>query len=263
MSEFENGNNPEAIEPTPEPKPAAEQYIEASLTKNREILQKTRIIASATAIVLSSYLWYLTANFHANLVPEGAATVATGLAAERLDELEPTFASFIHEQVPQAIRRAPDEVIARMPEFRERLEERVESDLRAHSEEGAKRLSANLDQFFTEHKDEIGEFLKEGQKPESGEKLANALETSFMAFLNEQEINGSTISEKLDNTLSTLEQVETRTAHLARNRHLTASEKKARHAVAMLMQRIDAGKDDGSIAEAGETVKGIATSFHP
>ncbi len=252
-------------EPIIEPTSAsvAESYIDTALAAGRENLKKTRIIAASVTVCLVGYLSFVTATFHANLEPEGAATVATGLASERFDELEPTLATFIHEQVPQAIRRAPDEIIARMPEMRENLEKRVEEDLRAHSADSSKRLSAALDKFIEEHKDEITTFAKNAQDPDNAEKLGDALEKDFTEFLHNEDVGGSTIAEKLDNTLEALEQVDTRTARLAMNKKLSPSEHKARHAVALLMHRINSAQDDGSVEAIHGTVNGIATAFHP
>lgn len=241
----------------------ADSYIENALKTGQETLQKTRVIAAAASVFVVGYLGYVTATFHSNLEPEGAATVATGLASQRLDDLEPTLSSYIREQVPQVIRHAPDEVIARMPEMREKLEQKVEDDLRAHSAEGSKKLAGLINHFVAEHKDEISSFAKDAQDPANAEKVGDALEKEFVAFLNEQEIAGSTIAEKLDNTLEALEQVDSRTARLAVNKGLTSGEKKARHAVALLMRRINTTPDDGTVAEAHSTVKGIAAAFHP
>ncbi len=241
----------------------AEGYIESALKSGQETLKKTRVMAAAASVFFVGYLGYVTATFHANLEPEGAATVATGLAAQRLDDMEPTLTSFIHEQIPQAIRHAPDEIIARMPEMRENLENKVEGDLRAHSVESSKKLSELMNRFITEHKDEISAFAKDAQDPANADKVGDALEKEFIEFLHNEQIAGSTIAEKLDNTLEALEQVDARTARLALNKKLTSGEQKARHAVALLMHRINSAPDDGTVAEAHNTVKGIAAAFHP
>jgi hypothetical protein len=241
----------------------AAQYVEAALIKGQETLKTTRIVAAGVTVALVGYLGFVTATFHSNLEPEGAATVATGLAAQRFDDLEPTLTSFVHEQVPQAIRQVPDEVIARMPDMREKLEQRVEDDLRAHSEESSKRLSAMIARFVQEHKDSVNAFVKDAQNPATAEQIGDALEKEFVAYLHEEQIGGSTIAEKLDNALEALEQVDVRTARLASNKHLTSGERKARHAVALLMHRIGGTEDDGTVSSTREAVHGLATAFHP
>jgi len=241
----------------------AEGYIESALKASQDTLQKTRVIAAAASVFFVGYLGYVTATFHSNLEPEGAATVAAGLAAQRIDDLEPTLTAFIHEQIPQAIRQAPDTIIARLPEMRQQLEDKVEGDLRAHSEESSKKLADLMNRFVAEHKDEIGSFAKDAQDPANADKIGDALEKEFVAYLHTEQIAGSTIAEKLDNTLEALEQVDARTARLALNKKLTPGEQKARHAVALLMHRINSTPDDGTVAVAHSTVKGIAAAFHP
>ncbi len=185
---------------------------------------------------------YLTAGFRASLEPNGAAEIATGLASQRVDDLEPKFTEYIHEQVPMMIRKAPDEVISRLPEYRKELEARVDKTVRGQAEQGATQLNKQLDDFLTTHKDEVGQLLINGQDPAKAEALGDELDKSLTDFMTTQKIGDTTIQEKLDSTLVTLKQVSARTAKLAGNKGLTSSEKQARHAVAMLMRRIEAAQ---------------------
>ena len=220
----------------------AERYVEKELVESRASLRRTQIIGVVLSLFVIGYMGYLTSGFRANLEPKGAATVATGIASQRLDDLEPQFASYIHEQVPEMIRKAPDELISRLPEYRKTVEERVDTALRQQAEQGATQLNKQLDDFLTAHKDEVGELLKNGQDPAYLEKFGGELEQSFQSFLNDQKIGDETIQQKLTSTLTALKQVSSRTAKLAANKGLTPSEKNARKAVAMLMRRIDAAK---------------------
>ena len=220
----------------------AERYIDKELVESRASLKRTQIIAGILTVGIVGYLFFVTNKFHANLEPTGAAEVATGLAAQRVDDMTPQFASYIREEVPKMIRSAPDEVIKRLPEYRENLEKRVESDLRVRSEEATKRLNTELNDFLSAHKEQVATLIKNGNDPAAVESMGQGLEDEFRKFLKEQEVGGTSIQAKLDGTLNTLGLVEKRTARLAANQGLSPSEQKARHAVAMLMHRIDAAK---------------------
>ncbi|RYG26943.1 hypothetical protein EON82_01390 [bacterium] len=246
----------------------AERYIDKELHESRASLSRTRIIAGLLTVGIVGYMVYLTSGFHQSLEPRGAAEITTGLAAQRLDDLEPQVASYIHEQVPQLIRKAPDEVIARLPEYRESLEDRVEADLREQAREGAKELSSHLDTFLSAHKEQVAALIQNGQDPQATEEMGAGLEEQFRTFLREQKIAGTSIDEKLSTTLSTLKQVQARTAKLAANKGLTPEEKNARHAIALLMHRIEAAKASSpplptiDHAAAGKAISDVAEKVH-
>lgn len=230
------------VTPTPEVvsgEGIAERYVERELEASRAALVRTQIIGGALALFVLGYMGYLTTGFRNSLEPAGAAEIATGLASQRLDDVEPRFAEYIHEQVPMMIRKAPDEIIARMPEYRKSLEDRVEADLRAQAKAGADQLSQDLDTFLTAHKDEVAALIKDGQDPQATEAMGDQLEAQFRDFLHEVKIGGTSIDEKLAATLSTLRQVRARTERLAANKNLTPAEKSARKAIAALMHRIE------------------------
>lgn len=249
----------------------AERFVDHELVETKTSLARTRIICVVLVLFVVCYVGYLTAGFHANLEPNGAAEVATGLASQRLDDLEPKFTEYIHEQVPEMIRKAPDEVISRLPEYRKQLETRVDQTVRQQAEQGATQLNKQLDDFLTAHKDEVGQLLKNGQDPAKVEQLGEELDKSLTEFLTTTKVGDTTIQEKLDNTLVTLKQVSARTAKLAGNTGLTPSEKQARHAIAMLMRRINAAQAaepnaikpidvEGIKNQANQAVEGIKSS---
>ncbi len=260
MSDLTNNSVPTG-EPAEEI--TAQGFIEKELIESRASLVRTRIVGGVLAVFTLVYMGYLTSGFRSSLEPVGAAEIATGLATQRLDDLEPRFAEYIHEQVPMMIRKAPDEIISRMPEYRKGLEDRVESDLRAQASSGSDELSKNLESFLTAHKDSVGALIKDGQDSAATELMGVQLEAQFRTFLHDVKVGGTSIDEKLSETLSTLRQVQARTARLAGNKGLTPSEKSARHAVAMLMHRIGQAKDDGVVASAQNAVVNVGTAIQP
>ena len=220
----------------------AERYVDHELVTSRASLRRTQIIGGLLCLFTIGYMTYLTNGFRASLEPNGAAEIATGLATQRLDDMEPQFADYIHTEVPKMIQRAPDEVIKRLPEYRQELEKRVDTTIRTQAQQGATQLDKQLDDFLAQHKEQVGNLLKNGQDPANLESVGNDLETSFKGYLNDTKVGDETIQQKIDATLAALKQVSARTAKLAANQNLTPEEKKARHAVAMLMNQIGAAK---------------------
>ncbi|RYG41097.1 hypothetical protein EON79_21410 [bacterium] len=232
----------EPIVPTPVPTPAAEHvaedYIARELKEAKAGLQRIRIGTGIVVVGLALYLGYVTSTFRANLEPRAAAEITHGMLAQRLTEAEPQFATYLREEVPKFIRQAPDYAIDRLPEYRASMEDRVETDLRSYAKSTSDKLTKEMGEFLTLHKPQIEELLKEGQDPKVTDELGAALEAQFRTYLAEQPA-GDTLQARLDNTLGAMDRVEVRTSKLLANKGLTPAEQKARHAIAMLMRRID------------------------
>ena len=242
----------------------AETYIDSELVKARTNLQRTRIASVACVVVIGLYMGYVTNGFRENLEPKAAALITSSIVSQRMDDAEPQFAEFIRTKVPETIRGAPDYALARMPEYRMAIEDRVEADLRAHAEVSSKKLTEELAVFLEAHKTEVEGMLLEPDKPAAAEAMGAGLEERFRTFLAEQPIAGDTIKSRLDNTLKALTDVEKRIARLAANKNLTPTEKKTRGAIANLMKRIDAARlaspeqvlDPAKITAAVNTIGG-------
>ncbi|RYG34329.1 hypothetical protein EON81_15860 [bacterium] len=229
--------------PTPAPTPSgedvAELYIARELKDSKVGLQRTRIGTVVVVLGLGLYLGYITSTFRSNLEPKAAAEITHGMLSQRLNDAEPQFATYLRDEVPKFIRQAPDYAIGRLPQYRESIEDRVETDLRSYAKSTSDQLTKEMGEFLTLHKTQVEDMLKEGQDPKVTEEVGVALEAQFRAYLAEQPVAGDTLKARLDNTLGAMDRVEVRTTRLLANKGLTPSEQKARHAIAMLMRRID------------------------
>ena len=222
----------------------AEAYVEREIRLCRTRLMWMRIGVTLGVVVLGLYLGFITNGFRENLKPQSAAVITTSLMNQRMDEAEPQFAAFIREKVPEAIRRAPDYALERLPEFRASLEQRVEDDLRSHAKTTSDQLTKDLGDFLASHKNEVEAMLSEPNKPGVADTMGAALEDEFRTYLAEQPIAGETIKSRLDKTLKAMDDVEVHTTRLALNQGLTAEEQKTRRAIAILMRRIDLAQAD-------------------
>ncbi|AIE84575.1 hypothetical protein [Fimbriimonas ginsengisoli] len=220
----------------------AENFLIKEVARVRTNLIRTRFMVAGSVLFLGGYMWYLTSGFRENLEPKTAAFITTSLVNQRLDEAEPQFATFIREKVPQTIRGAPDYALARLPEYRASIENRVEHDLRGQAEASSAQLTKELGEFLTLHKTEVEAMLQEPDKAASANAMGAALEERFRTFLAEQPVAGETIKSRLDKTLKSMDDIEKRTTRLAANKGLTPTEQKTRRAIANLMRRVDSAK---------------------
>jgi hypothetical protein len=235
-----DNNPPETISMSGEG--VAEAFIGTELAKSRKHLERTRIVVVAGVAVLGIYMSYVTNGFRENLNPKAAALITSSLVNQRLDEAEPQFAEFIRTKVPETIRGAPDYALARLPEYRASIEDRVEEDLRQHAGETSEKLTSELGVFLLAHKPQVESMLNEPDKAAAAEEMGKGLEERFRTYLSEQELAGATIQSRLDKSLQALNDVERRITRLAANKGLTPAEQKTRRAIANLMRRVDAAK---------------------
>ncbi|MEZ0326225.1 MAG: hypothetical protein ACAH95_09985 [Fimbriimonas sp.] len=242
----------------------AESFIATELEKSRTNLTRTRIVVVAGVALIGLYMVFVTNGFRENLHPKAAALITTSMVNQRLDDAEPQFAEFIRTKVPETIRGAPDYALARLPEYRATIEDRVEQDLRSHAQATSEQLSSELGVFLAAHKEQVEAMLQNPSDPASTKEMGAGLETQLRTYLSEQPIAGATIKSRLDDTLKALNDVEKRISRLAANKGLTPTEKKTRRAIANLMRRIDAAKaaspeqvlDPGKVKEAVKQLGG-------
>ena len=228
------------MEPTPlGGEGIAEAFVERELAKTKTRLMWTRVLVPVGVIATGVYLGLITNGFRENLQPKSAAVITTSLVNQRMDDAEPQFASFVLEKVPETIRRAPDYALQRLPEVRASLEQRVEDELRSHAKSTSDQLSKELTDFLNLHKTEVEAMLTEPNKAGTADAMGAALEEQFRTYLAEQPVGGETIQSRLDKTLKAMDDIEVHTSRLALNQGLTPAEQKSRHAIALLMRKID------------------------
>lgn len=247
--------------PAPTGGGVAERYIATELKKAKDSLLRTQIISAAAVVLLGGYTVYVTSRFRASLQPQEAATIAKGLVAQRLDEGGVQFADFVKKEVPSYIRQAPDYAIKRMPEFRQEIEQRVNTSIETYAKQSSEQLGGEVDTFLQNNKESVGELLKDGQNPAATAKINAELKTLFVKYLDEPGPGGSeSMKAKLDQALDVLKKVETRIKRLASAKDLTPSEKNAKRAIAVLLKtvhdkRVEEGHTDAIAPKMAEQAR--------
>lgn len=219
---------------------AAETFITQEVAEAKRSLMITRIASAGLALFVVIYLGVITSKFKDSMQPANAAEIAHGIIAERVEDNATQIAEDLKKRVPTLIEQSPDYAIKQMPEYREKLENQVIGDLTGYAAQNAPKLGEHLDDFLSSHKDEVKQMLDDGQNPAVTEKVGEQLEQEFLASLKDTDAGGGeTYREKLDKSLSALEEIKKKMDKLAANQNLTPSEKKARRAVAILASKIN------------------------
>lgn len=229
-------------------------YLNDEIRELRSALSFTRIGGLVFVVVITIYLGTITNGFAKNLEPTQAATIATGLIAERVNDNIPTFQRYVKEQVPRMIERAPEYVKQEAPRLRQNLESQLDTDIRDYSKQTAPELASRLDAFLTQNKESVGVMLQRGQDPQAQTQLGANLKQMFADYLNETTVNGETLQSKIDQSLAVLTSIDERMRHLAANKNLTENEQRARRAIAILLRKVDESKPELEAIKARLTI---------
>ena len=241
--------------PTPPPPPvtggavvvssgdAADRYVASELQRERSSLRVTQIVSVLALLFVLVYLSYITNTFKSNLEPTNAASVADGIMMQQIGDNGPEFVRQVKEQVPQYIEKTPDYALAELPKYRQQLTDKVVQDLTKYCTDTSKQLSDHVDSLLEQHKEDVKGMLDAGNDPAAVKKVGDDMKEMFQQYIHEKPASGESVGEQLDKTLESLLDVQKRLHRLATAKDLTPQEVKARHAIAVLTQGIDAHKE--------------------
>jgi hypothetical protein len=236
---------PEPVDPLgvpPQPVAAdttASEYIARELRVAERSLMRTRLTALIATIVVLLYMGWLTIGLHNYLRPTTAAHTVTGLIDERVQDQAEVLATQVRDQIPTMIAKLPDYALAQLPSYRSSFENRFETELQSACASTAPKVEQNLDQYLTEHKDQIKTVLDGGKDPAAVKTLTDGLTQDFLAALKEPVAGGESVQDKLDASLQALQAVQKKMDRLANATDLTPEEKKTRHAIAVMANQIN------------------------
>lgn len=234
----------------------AESYVASELVRARSTLRNTQLIGAGVLVVLIAYLGYVTVTFKQSFEPKAAAEIANGIIAGHVTAQANDLAEQFKTQVPMIIEHLPDTALEQIKPFRENFEEQFEKDLTAECDSSAKLVQDNLENYLTEHQDEMKGALTAGGDPAAVHEMGLHLEDAFMKSLQERPAGGGeSVKEKIDKSLALLQQISSKVDRLANGKNLTAQEKKTRRAIAVLTTVVN-----HNIEKAGVKPVKIATT---
>lgn len=239
-SEPANATQPAASSPASAAEAVASQFVADELAKARSSLKKTRLVGIILLVFVASYMSFITISLMNYLEPKSAAELANVKISEQVDERANDIAVQLKTKIPTFIAQLPDFVLGKLPEYREALESKMETDLTDYCLTASTQMGKQLDDFLVLHKDNIGHLLKVADDKEALKLLATDIEQELMSYLEEKpEGGGESIKAKLDSSLDALKRIEKQMDRLANGKDLTPQEKKTRRAIALVSRKLD------------------------
>ena len=220
---------------------AAVQYVNDQLAASKASLNRVRTFGIIIVLFVLMYMTWITRKLNAALEPQNAAQTTKDLLVLQMNQHAQGISDNLAQRVPDLMQELPEYAMNQIPRLRENLEDRILAQVSNYSRITASELETYLDQFLTEHKDEINRFLNSSQDIDDlrasigsdfGEMLKQYLDTKVA---NEN----FTLMEQLDLTVNQLNEIADRVRHLAENENLTEEEQRTRRAIAVLLQRAD------------------------
>jgi hypothetical protein len=242
MSTPENPKNEPAK--TPGGEQLAVDFVATELVQARSGLKKAQIVGIVLVLFVTGYISILTSKLNPYLEPKEAANTVNDIILTQVTERAPLIAEDLKKRVPEMVARIPDVVIEKLPEWRTQIEDKAEDTLRSHLSDHSVQFGKHLDVFLTDHQLQIGELLKASDDKVKLQGMLTAIEQDMLSFLEEKFDEKESIKQKLDGALEKLTHMEQQMDRLANANDLTPQEKKTRHAIAIIVQKIDLSRED-------------------
>jgi hypothetical protein len=220
----------------------AEAFMVLELLRLRKTLRITQIMSVVSVVCAGGYLIYVTNHFKASLEPVEAATIASSLIDQKVEEQTDQMSDYEKKEVPEMISQAPDYVLKHVPDYRKDLEQRIDAQFVTFASSTKEKFGQALDTFLDTNKDSVGTLLQNGNDPAATKTIVNQLNVLFHQHLKMDLIEGESIQHKLDASLNSLARVDERMKRLAAGKNLTQPEQSARRAIAVMLKSIDEKK---------------------
>ncbi|GEM_PF-2537741 len=219
---------------------AAVDYVNEQLTAARASLGRTKMVAVIIIIIVLAYMSFVTKSILAHLEPQQAANTAKGVLTIQLAERGEILADQLKAKIPEMMQRLPEVVLHRMPAIREGIENRISAELKNYARKTASELEPQLDEFLTNHTDDINEFLNASQDLDAlREDLNDDLDELIANYLKNTTDGSETLLEKFEQSQVLLNNIADHTQRLAHDEDLSDREKQTRRAVAVLLVKAD------------------------
>lgn len=219
---------------------AAIEFVNQQLDSARASLGRTKMIAVIIILLVAAYMTFVTKSILGHLEPSQAASTAKDLLVTQLATQGDALAGSLKERIPALMHELPDAVLDRMPGIREDLEQRIEAQLQNYARLTMASLEPQVDEFLTNHKDDINTFLESAQNlDELRADLSADFDQLLQNYLTTARDDGVSLMEKLEQSKLLLNRIADQTERLARAGDLTEREKQTRRAVAVLLAKAD------------------------
>lgn len=215
-----------------------QDFLEDEILTTQDSLRRSRMFGVIIIAVVAGYMGYITNGIREFLTPTEAADMTTSFIETQVSTKSDMVSLAIKNRIPTVISGLPDHFLDEIPRFRTDLENRVVNGTRVQMLEVAENLDANLGTFLEEHKEDINTMLTSTEEIEVTEALKEALTEDILDFLATVPPNGESVVQRIARSLEILKQAESSVDRLAKNKDLSAGERKTRYALAVLADSI-------------------------
>lgn len=218
----------------------AEEYLKAELAAAKAQLKNTIVFGVIAIAAVGLYLGSITARFAFELAPENAVVTTAGIVSGQIDAHREAFIEDVSTRVPEMMQQLPDYAIAQLPTFRQEFENRFKEQVEGYCKASTEKLSANLDEYIAENKNDIKAVLAASKDPDAVKALGPSIREEVLAYIQEAPAQGGeSIGDQIAESLKQLKSAEQRLDRLATAKNLTPAEKKTRRAIAIIAHTIN------------------------
>jgi hypothetical protein len=215
---------------------AAASFIDHELVRAKNSLNITRIISLLLVLSALFETFYVVGNLQTYLEPKTAADMVQGVVSQHLDDESDNIREGMVQRIPQLIAQIPDQVIQQMPSFRESLETKFTTDLGSFANSSSQNLNTQLTDYLSSHKDEVKQALTDSNDTATIHALGTGLTQQFMQTLQTTSDGGETLQQKLNTSLTRIQQVKQKMDYLAADKNLSPQDKQTRHMIALMVR---------------------------
>ena len=219
-----------------------EDYINDEIITARRSLKNTKIYGTLILLLLGGETVIVTAKFSAAMQPTQAAQIASGFAREQLDQHSDELQAQIAQRVPELIRQTPDYMIQQMPSYRDAIENKAVDSLSNYCAQTKTELGTHMDAYLAANSADMKAILDGGSSPTADADLGKGLQKEMLAYLKEKPATGASVSDQIDQSLTSLHQMEKTVHRLATATDLSPQEKQTRRALAIITHTVNQEK---------------------
>ncbi len=232
----------------------AEAYINEQLIKARKGLNTTRIAMSVVALIVLTYMSFITVQIGKFTDPEIAADLAMGYAKPQVDNYTSQLLEQVDTKIPEILAPLPDKVLESLPDYRQNIQTKIVESMRTYAGQTSNDMGEQLDAYLEAHGDSIADLLKTADDPQAGQEFAKAISEQIVGYLDHKTPDGESLREKLDLSLIALQGIQGHVAYLAKSDTLNKHEQNQRRVIAILVRTVE---QEISRTAAGQNLPGL------
>lgn len=223
---------------------AATEFLASELEQARKSCRRTRAGGIIAALVVLTYMSFVTSRLTQYLEPKTAASLANVFIGNQVTEKASELSSQLKTRIPELIAELPTFLMQQLPEYRMAFEKKIEVDFGDYCHQTSRQMAKHFDDYLDAHSVQIRAVLAASQDRHALKELGPDIEQTLLEYLQDKGDDGESIKDKIDKSLEALRRIETQVDRLANGKDLTPQEKKTRRVIAMISKAVEEQQPD-------------------